>query len=76
MKLLACDRTLLPPEADGMSTTLEFVEGQVLLRDLRRRLGMPTDLPRIALLRGEPVHLDHGLVEGDEVVFVTLLGGG
>lgn len=76
MRLLNCDRTFLPPEAEGTSTTLEFVEGRVLLRDLRRRLGMPTDLPRIALIRGEPVHFDQRLVNGDEVVFVTLLGGG
>jgi len=74
--LLDTDRSFLPLQAEGSSITLEFVEGQVSLRGLGNRLGMPPDLPRLVFVRGEPITDDHEFFDGDEVVFVTLLGGG
>lgn len=75
-RLLGTDRSFLPPGAEGSSVTLEFTRDQVTLANLRTKLGMPPDLPRIAFLRGEPIGDDHALSDGDEVILVTPVGGG
>lgn len=75
-RLLGTDRSFLPPGAEGSSVILEFTGNRVTLGHVRKRLGMPPDLPRIAFLLGEPIGDDQLLVDGDEVVFVTPVGGG
>lgn len=75
--LLGLHRVFLPAEAQHEGrVTLDYDEEPVTLACVMHDLGMPADTPRIVFLRGEAIREDHELLDGDEVTFVSPLGGG
>ncbi|MCZ7663497.1 MAG: hypothetical protein M5U22_11490 [Thermoleophilia bacterium] len=76
VRLLGTHRSFLPSGARGGMVELEFPGATVTLAEIRGRLGMPPQTPRIVFHQGNPIDDDHQLVDRDEVVFVSPVGGG
>ena len=76
VKLLGTHRSFLPPGGRGSTVPLDFDHSPVTLREVRERLGIPPETPRIVFLNGNPIDDAHPLTDGDEVAFVSPVGGG
>jgi molybdopterin converting factor small subunit len=76
VELFATLTAYLPPEHDhGGRVRIDLPEGATVA-DLASRLGIPTDLPRVALVNGENAEAEHRLRPDDEVTFFPPLAGG
>lgn len=61
--------------ADGGAASVEVPEGTTV-EELAARLGIPADVPRLALVNGREVEPTHRLAPGDEVTLYPPLAGG
>lgn len=76
VQLFATLAAYLPPaSADHGTASVEVPEGATV-GDLAARLGIPADLPRLALVNGREVEPTHRLAPGDEVTLYPPLAGG
>ena len=75
VRLFATLAAFLPPESRNGSTALDVPDGSTV-RDVVRRLGIPTDLERVTLVNGDNIAPEQALRDGDVVtVFPPLVGG-
>lgn len=76
VSLLGTHARFLPAGARGSSAWLQLSGDRVRIGEIRERLGMPTETPRIVYVGGVAVEEDDVVEDGAEVVFVSPLGGG
>ena len=76
VRLFATLAAYLPDESDGRSAALEVADGSTVA-DAVRLLGIPDDMPFIAMIDGRDSALDRPLGDGDVLsLFAPLAGGG
>ncbi len=75
VRLFATLATYLPDESDGRSATLEVADGDTV-RDVVRFLGIPADMPFVAMINGRDAALDRPLADGDVLSLFPPLAGG
>ena len=75
VRLFATLARFLPPEAASGSAAVDVPEGSTI-KALVARLGIPADMPAIALVNGDEAVLGHPLAADDVVdLFPPLMGG-
>ena len=75
VRLFATLAAYLPDERDGRSTTLEVADGSTVAAVVRL-LGIPDDMPFIAMIDGRDAALDRPLGDGDVLSLFPPLAGG
>ena len=75
VRLFATLAAYLPDESDGRSVTLEVAHGGTV-GDLVQLLGIPDDMPFIAMIDGRDAALDRPLGDGDVLSLFPPLAGG
>ena len=75
VRLFATLARYLPQDAQGGSADLEVAEDSTV-GDVAASLGIPSDLPRIALVNGGDAADDHRLRPGDVLTLFPPLAGG
>ena len=75
VRLFATLAAYLPDESDGRSVTLEVARGGTV-GDLVQLLGIPDDMPFIAMIDGRDAALDRPLGDGDVLSLFPPLAGG
>lgn len=75
VRLFANLADYLPRPARGAAAIVDLPEG-ASVAELVERLALPAELPRLLLVNGREVTLDHSLDAGDVVsIFPPLAGG-
>ena len=75
VRLFATLAAYLPEESDGRSATLELLDGSTV-GAVVRSLGIPGDMPFIAMVNGRDAALDQPLADGDVLSLFPPLAGG
>ena len=76
VRLFATLVAYLPDESDGRSAALEVADGSTVT-DVVRLLGIPADMPFIAMVDGRDSALERPLGDGNVLsLFPPLAGGG
>ena len=75
VRLFATLAAHLPDESDGRSGALEVADGSTVA-DAVRLLGIPDDMPFIAMIDGRDAALDRPLGDGDVLSLFPPLAGG
>ena len=75
VRLFATLAAYLPDESDGRSGALEVADGSTVA-DAVRLLGIPDDMPFIAMIDGRDAALDRPLGDGDVLSLFPPLAGG
>ena len=76
VRLFATLVAYLPDESDGRSVALEVADGSTVT-DVVRLLGIPADMPFIAMVDGRDSALERPLGDGNVLsLFPPLAGGG
>ncbi|KRT68773.1 MAG: sulfur carrier protein ThiS [Candidatus Rokubacteria bacterium CSP1-6] len=75
VRLFATLAAYLPDESDGRSAALEVADGSTVA-DAVRLLGIPDDMPFVAMIDGRDSALDRPLGDGDVLSLFPPLAGG
>lgn len=75
VRLFATLAAYLPDESDGRSAALEVADGSTVAAVVRF-LGIPDDMPFIAMIDGRDAALDRPLGDGDVLSLFPPLAGG
>jgi molybdopterin converting factor small subunit len=75
VRLFATLAAYLPDESDGRSATLEVADRSTVA-DAVRLLGIPDDMPFIAMIDGRDAALDRPLGDGETLSLFPPLAGG
>ncbi len=75
VRLFASFRSFLPAGNTGFSIVMEVEEGTAVA-GLITRLGLPEDIPKVTIIKGNQVRGDYEIQEGDTVsIFPPIAGG-
>lgn len=74
-RLFATFVAYLPLEGDGQNVTLEVPDGSTV-HEVVRRLGIPDEMPWIALVNGQDADPGLSLADGDSLSLFPPLAGG
>jgi len=75
VRLFATLAAYLPDESDGRSATLGVADGTTVA-DVVRLLGIPDDMPFIAMIDGRDAALERPLGDGEALSLFPPLAGG
>ena len=75
IRLFATLAAFLPPDSRAGAAVLDLPEGSTVA-EVPRRLGIPPDMPWVALVNGDDAPGDRALASGDRLALFPPLAGG